>query len=167
MQRPVVVAVIFASLPLTDGFAISRTSAHVTRCAHRAAAPALVASDDDDAIPDTVPDFGLLKLPRLTTPERASYEKFRERQRERSEGRSGVPRDFGDLAEGGKTSTPLGLDPVEGDPVDLREYLGEGDVPRDVPTAEQINEANADFDSMVRGDGPDDLGGAVDRLLGP
>jgi len=91
----------------------------------------------------------------------------RERQRERSEGRSGAPGDFGDLAEGGKTTTPLGLDPVEGDPVDMREYMGEGDIPRDGPTAQEIDEANADFGRMVRGDGPDDLGDAVDRLLGP
>ena len=102
------------------------------------------------------------RLPKLTSPERASFEAYRQRQQERSAGR-GAPGSSGDDNPPGKT--PLGLDPVEGDPVDLQAMMrGDGELQQ--PTPEEIRQANSNFQSMAKGNLPDGFGDDVDSLLG-
>jgi hypothetical protein len=85
-------------------------------------------------------------------PEQVGFDKFRARQQERA----GAPADLSDLDMKGPGKTPLGLDPVEGDPVDLTQYASEdGTID---PTAAQVREANAAFDAMVPGELPEDFG---------
>ena len=65
---------------------------------------------------------------------------------------------------GGPKRTPLGLDPVEGDPVDLSAYDETG---MGIPiTDEQVQAAEAEFRQMTKGSSyPDDLGDDIDELL--
>ena len=99
-------------------------------------------------------------MPRLTTPERMAFEKFRQRQQERAGSRFGEIEDLDTTSDG---KTPLGLDPVEGDPVDLRELWGNLDGGE--PSEEQRAAANFEVENIL-GDDSDDIGDAVDRLLG-
>lgn len=115
-------------------------------------------------------DLDLLKLPRLTTPERVAFEKFRERQRERAH-RPSTPSER-ERARKEMESLPLGMDPaesVDGFTRDLREEYRE-------PTAEEQAEAEAEYQQMMGSpamrykaslEGIDDfdIGGAVDDLL--
>ena len=109
-------------------------------------------------------------MPRLTTPQRAGFEKFRQRQQDRA--RRGMPgQDVDDLAGSdnidprtGKKVTPLGLDPVDpwsDEPIDLRTVVdGDG-----TPTPEQIAEANNDAEKMLRRQMPDGFGEGLDDLV--
>jgi len=108
----------------------------------------------DDAGDDPF-DMGLLKLPQLTTPSRQNFDKFRKRQQQRSQAAAG---EF-DLKDP-NAPTPLGLDPVEGDPVDLTKLWS--DSSNDEPSAEEIAETNAQFDGLVRGEAPDGFGDGLD-----
>jgi hypothetical protein len=101
-------------------------------------------------------DMGLLKLPRLTTPQRASYENWRKRQQDRATGSFPKP---GDTSATGRT--PLGQDPVEGDPVDLSMYDESG-----WPTPEQIWVAEQNIGNIGMEPRGDDFDSDVDRLLG-
>ena len=105
------------------------------------------------------------RLPRLTTPQQASFDKFRERQMKRK----GVPptdmaNDLADMAKEQPKGTPLGLDPVEGEPIDLREFV-QGDGEFGPPTAAQREEAEADARAMLRGKEPDGFGDGIDNLF--
>ncbi len=131
----------------------------------------MMANDDppDDDLPDSLPDslsldMGLLKMPRLTTPQRQSYENFRKRQQERATGSMGLPGGVGGIDGrfdvGAPGPTPLGQDPVEGDPVDLSMYDESGWVG---PTREQEEAAEQDIGMTPR---DDDFDSDVDRLLG-
>ena len=104
------------------------------------------------------------RLPRLTTPEREAYERYRERQAKRTESARGPMRGAEDLSSAGADDRPppLGSDPVEGDPVDLRALYSEDAVE---PTAEQIAQANADAEKLY-GEGPAGFGDDIDKLLG-
>ena len=103
-------------------------------------------------------DMGLLKLPRLTTPQRASYENWRKRQQDRATGSFPKP---GDTSATGRT--PLGQDPVEGDPVDLSMYDESGWVG---PTPEQLWVAEQNIGNIGMKPRDDDFDSDVDRLLG-
>ena len=106
-------------------------------------------------------DMGLLKLPRLTTPERQGFENFRERQRKRA----GIPGPDADpIAEMAKKGgpTPLGLDPVEGDPVDMREWFEQGEA----ATPEQVAEAEAEARAMLSKESDiDGFGDGLDKFV--
>ena len=120
-----------------------------------------MASDDDT--PDSF-NFDLLKLPRLTTPEQAGFDRYRERQQKRTRGNG--PTDLADMAAGDPNApTPLGLDPVEGDPVDLNEYLQGNEDAFAEPTLEDIAAANAEFEQLTRGEEPDGFGDGIDGLF--
>ena len=100
------------------------------------------------------------RLPKLTTPERASFEAYRQRQQERS-ARRGSPGSSGDDSPPGKT--PLGLDPVEGEPVDLQAMVrGDGEIQQ--PTPEEIRQANSNFQRVAGGNLPDGFGDGIDSL---
>jgi len=121
---------------------------------HRATVRMLM---DDEPLPDSFSssDFsdGLLKLPRLTTPERQRFEDFRKRQQQRT---------FGTGDEDDGRPPPLGMDPVEGDPVDLKALFDEqGSLEQ---TAEQVAAAEADMGTRLADD--DGEISAVDKLLG-
>jgi len=106
-------------------------------------------------------DMGLLKLPRMVTPQQASFEAYRERRQKEVRRRTAEPGDFADDPKG---PTPLGMDPVEGDPVDLRElYANEGRPAQ--PTDAEMRSADAEFESLFRGEGPPGLGDGIDDLL--
>jgi len=112
----------------------------------------------------------LLKLPRLTTPERVAFENFRERQRERGH-KPSTPSER-ERARKEMERMPLGMDPaesVDGFTRDLREEYQE-------PTAEEQAQAEAEYEQMMGSpamrykaslEGIDDfdIGGAVDDLL--
>ena len=113
--------------------------------------------DDDDVLPDSF-DMGLLKMPRLTTPQRQSYEAFRKRQRDRASG-NGMGLDELDTSAPGPTY--LGQDPVEGDPVDLRAMDEAYRSNWDAATPEQLATAEDEYRKAVGGssdDLPDDFG---------
>ena len=96
-------------------------------------------------------DMGLLKLPRLTTPERVGFEKFRDRQRARRDAPQAKPE-----------SVLLGLHPVEGDPVDLRVFTSE----YTAPTEEEQASANAVMEDLLReGDLPEGFGEGLDTYF--
>ena len=123
--------------------------------AARAPSSRLCAEPTDDF------DMGLLKMPRLTTPQRASFEAYRERRQKESMKRFEEPSEFKDP----KGYTPLGLDPVEGDPVDLKEVWADEAA---TPTEEQVATAEAEFNSMMRGEAPPAFGDGIDGLdFGP
>ena len=124
---------------------------------------------DDDALPDELPesfnfdDMGLLKLPRMTTPQQAAFDAYRKRRQEESM-RGRAPPGGGSFDNGPK-KTPLGLDPVEGDPVDLRELYPEDGNPNR-PSDAEVQAAEEEFLSMMRGEAPEGFGDDIDRLLG-
>ena len=97
-------------------------------------------------------------MPRLVTPKQAAYEEYRKRQQDRTRGAPGV-RDVGQLGEElpdlGKTTdgkTPLGLDPVEGPPVDLSEVYNEN-------AKEPVdNSIEMEFSKLLRDDAPEGFG---------
>ena len=89
----------------------------------------------------------LCRLPRLTTPQRQSHEAFRKRQEDRAFGRN--RKDTG--------PPPLGSDPVEGDPVDVKALFEQGE--REIDDEDELGE---DF---IFAD-PDPGENAVDKLLG-
>ena len=67
------------------------------------------------------------------------------------------------MDDGGKKGTPLGLDPVEGDPIDLRDYMrADGSME---PTPDQIRQANADFERMSRTEAPDGFGEGLEKFF--
>merc|ERR1719263_2750448 len=105
--------------------------------------------------------MGLLKLPRLITPERAAFERFRQRQQKRTQGFLG---DNDDEDLGGKKETPLGLDPVEGEPVDLRDFFRpDGTIePADPRDAEQ---ADAEYEAMLREDTPEGFAEGLEKFF--
>ena len=125
--------------------------------ATRAAVVRMDASEDDPF------NMDLLKLPRLTTPQRQAFEKYRERQAQRT-GRA--PTSLDDMAKNGPGKTPLGTDPVEGEPVDLAALYAEHQEFAE-PTAEQAAEAEADYRRMVGDDdgGPDGFGEGIDKFI--
>ena len=93
------------------------------------------------------------RLPKLTTPERASFEAYRQRRQQQSTGKR-------EKAQ----PPPLGSDPVEGDPVDLRALYDESQM--GPSTDEERLAAEVDFNAMLRdsdelppnfGEGLDDL----------
>ena len=91
-------------LTSSAAFVLPTPGSHSSTAVYRASARAAL-----DDVPEPEMDMGLLKLPRLTTPERVGFEKFRDRQRARRDAPQAKPE-----------SVLLGLHPVEGDPVDLR-----------------------------------------------
>ena len=105
------------------------------------------------------------RLTRMVTPQQAQFEKYRQRQQERTgQNMMDKTRDsMADLVDSGPKKTPLGLDPVDpfDEPVDLTKVMGDGET--GAPTPEQIAEANANFDDMVNGPVPD---GFADGLEG-
>jgi hypothetical protein len=109
-------------------------------------------------------DLGLLKMPRLTTPQRASFENWRKKQQDIAEGNSSK-----------SDSVPVGSDPVEGFPVseaDLRRAIDGLETdneqrrsPSDGLTDAQIEEANRDFEQMIGdNDEPDGFCDGLDKL---
>lgn len=95
-----------------------------------------------------------------------AFEKYRERQKERSEARF-ADSSIADIAnEGGKKKTPLGLDPVDPfeQPVDLTTVFDDEDADYR-PTSDQTRDAEADFRKMVRGDGPEGFGDGLDKFV--
>lgn len=138
--------------------------------ARTAPLPRAVACADEGTHDDEF-KLDLLKLPRLTTPDRVAFDNFRERQRERGH-RSTTPSER-EKARKEMESMPLGMDPsesVDGFTRDLRE-----DEYRE-PTAEEQVEAEVEYQEMMGSpamrykaslEGVDDLdiGGAVDDLL--
>ena len=123
--------------------------------AARAPSSRLCAEPTDDF------DMGLLKMPRLTTPQRASFEAYRKRRQEESMKRFEESSEFKDP----KGYTPLGLDPVEGDPMDLKEMFTDEAA---TPTEEQVATAESEFNAMMRGEAPDGFGDGIDGLnFGP
>lgn len=105
----------------------------------------------------------LRRMPRLTTPERASYERFRKRQEDRTQFYRGDMNAMAD-EEGGKKVTPLGLDPVEGEPVDLREvFRTDGTIEPPSPVDEA--QANAQAEAMLRNDMPDGFGDDLEQFF--
>lgn len=67
--------------------------------------------------------------------------------------------------EGGKKVTPLGLDPVEGEPVDLRDFFN-ADGTVDAPTPRDAEEANRSFEEMLGADVPEGFADSLDKLFG-
>ena len=134
------------------------------RVARPSACPTMALPDDDDDVPDSLPDsldMGLLKMPRLTTPERASFEAYRERMQKRA-----APPEPEDTPPG---PTLLGQDPVEGEPVDLRPYFS--DAYQESPTPKNPDEAREMFERSMRseeeptGYEPDGFGDGIEGLL--
>ena len=100
----------------------------------------------------------------MVTPQQAQFEKYRQRQQERTGQNRTPPGDsLDDLVDSGPKKTPLGLDPVDPfeEPVDLATIMGDGETGE--PTPKQIAQANASFDEMVNGPVPD---GFADGLEG-
>jgi hypothetical protein len=139
--------------------AVPRAPARATAAAR---APVLRMDEDEEELNF---DMGLLKLPRLVTPQQASFEAYRKRRQEDSMRGMGKP---GAGAPPGRSNkTPLGLDPVEGDPVDLSAYDETG---MGTPaTEEQVQAAEAEFRQMTSGGSSltddYDLGDDIDDLL--
>jgi len=135
--------------------ATARASAH-------ARAPVLRMDEDEEELNF---DMGLLKLPRLVTPQQASFEAYRKRRQEDS--MRGLGKSGAGAPPGASDKTPLGMDPVEGDPVDLSAYDETG---MGAPvTEEQTRSADEEFRQMSKGGTslPDDydLGDDIDELL--
>lgn len=141
--------------PASAAFAMPSVRTHMAM-----RAPMLRMDNGDEDEDELNFDMGLLKLPRLQTPQQASFERYRKRRQEDTMRSFGRP--AADVASG---KTPLGLDPVEGDPVDLSAYDETG---MGMPiTEEQAEAAEEDFRTMAQGESfPDDLGDDIDRLLG-
>ena len=141
--------------PASTAFALPSARTHVAM-----RAPVLRMDNGDEDEDELNFDMGLLKLPRLQTPQQASFDRYRKRRQEDTMRGFGKP---GTDVPSGKT--PLGLDPVEGDPVDLSAYDETG---MGMPvTDEEAQAAEEDFRRMAQGGSfPDDLGDDIDRLLG-
>ena len=117
--------------------ATARASAH-------ARAPVLRMDEDEEELNF---DMGLLKLPRLVTPQQASFEAYRKRRQEDS--MRGLGKSGAGAPPGASDKTPLGMDPVEGDPVDLSAYDETG---MGAPvTEEQTRSADEEFRQMSKG----------------
>ena len=145
------------SVVLCVGALIGPTMMRATPSTARARGVVL---SDDDSLPDSF-DLNLLKMPRLTTPEREAHRRYRERQQKQTEQARNPNRQ--DAAPSGPT--PLGMDPVEGDPIDLRAYLEEGEVQPPEATPEQIAEANAAFQELTRDSAPEGFGDGIEDLF--
>lgn len=104
------------------------------------------------------------RIPRLTTPERASYERFRKRQQDRTRPPGADSIGSLDTSEPGKTL--VGQDPVEGEPMDLRMFDEAYRADWQPPTDEQLAEAALDFEKAVKADAPDGFGDLLDEMLG-
>ena len=103
------------------------------------------------------------RLPRLTTPERQRFEAFRARQQKQAN--KGPTRDIQDFSayDSYNGKTPLGGDPVEGDPVDLRALYDEsGYIPAD---DKQQDTAAADMSDTLSEEGPPGFGEGLDDLI--
>ena len=99
----------------------------------------------------------------MVTPQQAAFEKYRERQQKRAGSRN--PLDAIEEIGGKQKRTPLGLDPVEGEPVDLTQFVG-ADGEFAPPSESEIKAANDDFMKMARGEEPTGFGDGLDDLLG-
>ena len=149
-------ALISIASSFSAGFVVPIAPAPRTSSAR--AAVNMIDEDDPTRDSDLNFDMGLLKIPRMMTPQQAAFEEYRERRRAEAEARNQGP------AAESPGKTPLGLDPVIGDPVDLRKvFQDQGYEP---PSDVDIRKADADMERLLREDAPDGLGNAIDDILG-
>lgn len=116
----------------------------------------------------TIPCPPVRRMPRLTTPDRAGFERYRQRQQDRTGAfRNEDP--LADMAQNGPKKTPLGLDPVEGEPIDLTQLVdADGEfVKPSPPSADQIAKANDDFEQRAKGPVPEGFAEGLEGLIDP
>lgn len=125
--------------------------------------------DGEEGVPDSL---NLLRIPQISTPERESFKAYRERQRERKHNDAAPPPTEAELMRAEMERVPLGMEPVMGEPRDLREPEWQP------PTSDEIATAEEEFGQMLGGPAQrykatlekvDDLGigDGIDKLLSP
>lgn len=144
------------AIALTTAFALQPAPgapARVHICARRVVGLRMADVDGEDSLPDSFDwDAGLLKLPQLTTPQRASYDAWREKRKSQAGAQMGIAPEREPEAK-----LPLGMDPKESVDGLLADLSG---LTEPADEQQQTAEAEAAFD------GDDDgVGSALDDLL--
>ena len=116
----------FALVPVVCGLLVPSLPHSLVTTTGRCAVRMSESGESDDPF-----DLGLLKLPKLTDPQRESFRRYRERQAERATRGSNAGKQRGAVPLS-EARGPVGLDPVDGsDPVNLAELWGEGKEPEE------------------------------------
>jgi len=113
--------------------------------------------------------MGLLKMPRITTPQRLAYDAFRKRQQDRKGPSVGDIGGIDDIDTSAPGPTYLGQDPVEGEPVDLTQFDERYRTEWEDPTEEAQEAALEDYKKAMGSSEsklPDDFGDLGDLDLG-
>ena len=157
------VLLLLSSAGLASGLVVHSPTVGVAHCTRRTPALRLALTGDDDEPDDDLNlDMDLLKLPRLTTPQRAAFEAYRRRQQQRSESqRPGsifsdenlLADDDDKAAKDAEIMDSFLKEFAEPDPMDVLNAMWEGDG------------AGADEPPKFSSDEPDGFGEGLDKFI--